>query len=276
MQLIKIEDMGSAALEIMEKPGEAAPLAIYVKAFQGKVIKSASDAELEAAISEAVTVVNFELGWKAKEEVEYDLTISTLRDDVRIFYPYLTLAEIKLACQLGARGHYGKFIALSVVTVNSWLSAYRMDKDRNTAKRALLEASAPKLPEAPKTLTREERVAFALTAYEEYKVKGSFPDHGNVVYNFLEAQGLILFDIERKKRILEGVKLQEVAKLKAKGSSAKNALERRSIGFEIEKVVAGKIDLKGLAKRAALNEYFNDLAELELELSDELKNNTNN
>lgn len=268
------QNIEAGALAIMSQKGEAAPLSIFINAFQGKVVKGASDEELEAAISEALTVVNFELGWKAKDEVEYDLTVIQLRQDCRTFYPTLTLPEIKLACQLGARGHYGKFIALGVVTVNSWLYSYKTDLDRQKAKRLVLEATQPQLPEKPKELTRQGRVDFALKAFEEFKEKGSFQDYGNTVYDFLDSEGLITFDVERKKRIFDAVVQKETARLKADFSHEKDRFKRLEITKQLEKIgpEADKKNraalLKNAAKREALNIFFGDLAEIDEDLNE--------
>ena len=192
-----------------------------------------------------------------------DFIVSELQKDVLTRFKGLTLQEIEIALTNGVKGDYGEYYGLNIKSFNKFLNEYTFSEERGKALEARMTRVAPEkqLP-AKGTITREEiqRTAYnnALDIFEVYKQTKECPDHGNIVYNYLDKLGLIKFDAKEKWEMMS-----EAKKTREK---ERDILGKTSvISSVIEKQQEGGI-VVAYAKKIALKRYFGGLVKLEIEL----------
>lgn len=154
----------------------------------------------------------YAISGKALEDIEIMNALATeLQKDVLTRFKGLTLQEIDLAITNGIKGDYGEYYGINIRSFNQFLSAYTFSEERGKALEARMTRVAPeKQLSAKGTITREEiqRTAYnnALDLFEVYKQTKESPDHGNVVYNYLDKLGLIKFDAKEKWEMMSEAK----------------------------------------------------------------------
>lgn len=244
-------------------PTAEASLKPYLEALNDKRVMDSTDDEIKAALSAGIHKAIFNLGQQPKSLGEITLMNNELVGEVKNFCKAFTLTEIVLACQNGAKEAYGQNFGINVATVMRWMMGLLNDMKRQSAKKLIADYSKPK-EEKPKELTDAERKSLALEAFEKFKKTGNYTDWGNVIFNYLERIEVLNFSNERKAEIKEIVKQKEIERLSAPLSLE----EKRKFDREILDILNGVEDLKSKCRKEALNIYFSELVELEMELSD--------
>lgn len=200
-----------------------------------------------------------DLNWKAPSDADKSYLINELTDNIRSRYKSLRAEEIPIAFSRGIRGEYGEFMGLSVITFEKFISEYL-----NSQFRIDLGKSMPKAIEqrTEVNLTREDRIAFANQAFAKFKVDDFYNDLGNIVYDFLDSEGLITFTAKEKFEIMEQVRKREYDKLQNPTSSR----EKKQFDDAITKLIEGNDSIIPHAKRECLRLYFLDLKSKNLEI----------
>lgn len=215
---------------------------------------------VQAAVAKAYADLNF----KVPEQKDKEYIINELTDNIRKNYRTIRTKEIPVAFAKGVRGEYGEFMGLSIVTFEKFIQGYI-----NSPYREELGKSLPLLspPAREKVLTRQDRIDFAKAAFDKFKFHDFYNDLGNIVYNFLDSEGMIPFTSKEKFEVMNLVREREYKRL----SSPITRQEKRDFEKHINKLVESNDPIIPSAKRECLNRFFAKLkAEgKELEFSDE-------
>lgn len=228
--------------------------------------------DLAMVVSKAIEKGIFYLGLINKSAPDREALKMMVMEDCQTSFITLTLSEVKNAIENGFRGKYGDVRGMAPKDVYNWLKAYKNDPMRNTV-RLELEAASQDMSEPP---TEEEQIAIATynlnNAWNTFKQKGYFTDHGNVIYNILDANGKIPFTLEDKERLWKLAKGQLInyhAPEKHFGNEVKMK-EAMAITNSIKSEDA-KHRIKSEAKQIAVNEFFARLVKDGIELWDIFK-----
>ncbi|RHU25229.1 hypothetical protein [Parabacteroides sp. TM07-1AC] len=73
------------------------------------------------------------VGFKPPSEHDLGLLIAKVATDQQESYPSLTLQEVELCFELGAKGEYGDFMGLNLRTITRWLKTYQTSELRYRA-----------------------------------------------------------------------------------------------------------------------------------------------
>lgn len=120
---------------------------------------------------------------------------------IRKRYTALRLGEIPVAFARGIRKQYGDYMGLSVLSFCNFIDGYVKDEDR---KKALAELAKLKsgheeqLPAWDKVYDMSK--SNAMRAISEVETGKSIFLYGAIVYDFLDALGLMEFSVEEKKQ----------------------------------------------------------------------------
>lgn len=231
--------------------------------------------ELEKEIIELLYKIYYASGYNIDAQ-EMKLLAPVVISDLLRSFRFYTVKEVEIAFYNGSRGEYGEFVGLNAVRFNHWIKSYMTDKKRLDAiakqKRLIEQEYKPQISEEE---LFKRSVKFAIDAFEEFKKNGYYNDLGNAVYEFLDGLKLIPFSNERKWEIFEEAKKRIIARNDPK--QAINQIERSAFLRVLESIeAAGKepIELVRVeARKIALNIFFKDLEEMEIELSELIEPN---
>lgn len=237
------------------------------QALQATKINQALPHEIGGAISAAVDKAIFYLGLKT-EDSDRDLIKLNVIADVKRHFPLLTVDELAIAIDNGVHGKYGNVVGLSPKDVYNWINAYSISNERRENQERLLKEQAEK---SEPTEEEKEKVRWdnLINAWELFKQNGYFKDFGNSIYNYLDKKGKIKFTVEQKedfKRIAlinlknEYNPIQHIGNF-VKVSEVKTILNEIESDDKNARVIAE-------AKKTALNHFFKELADMEMEITD--------
>jgi len=210
--------------------------------------------EVLAQVMKSIT----HLGWAVPDQQTMTILVSEISNSIRKDYKQLRVGEISNCFSKGIRGEYGEFFGVSVVTFEKFIIGYLVSDYRANLGKTLPVAA---LPEPSKELTRENRIEFAQKAYEKYKIKGFYDDLGNIVYAFLDSEGLIPFTPKEKFEMVELARAEEYKRLQ----NPLSVEEARRFNIQIEALMASNEKVIPRSKKIALNKYFEQIFSLESE-----------
>jgi hypothetical protein len=67
----------------------------------------------------------------------------SLYDEVKTYFPFLKIGELKIALQAGVRGSYGEYYGLNIKSIYGWIKAYQVSEVRASKLKQLKAKSAP-------------------------------------------------------------------------------------------------------------------------------------
>lgn len=208
------------------------------------------------------TFLNTGGNFKEKKE-DVNATLDELCDDLQKYNGLLSFSEIEIAFKNGWKKEYGEFYGLNNSTYFLWVNAYTLGESRLRVKKMLSNAKENANMNQP--IKSPEEVEYILKAavlkcFDEFRQGGVIFDAGNVKYNYLDKKGLIKFTKERKDAILTTIK--ERLRLEC--------LNNKSRSETVEKALKKVLNASVLSecKKEALRQYFSELIEMEIELSD--------
>jgi hypothetical protein len=115
---------------------------------------------------------------------------------------------------------------------------------------------------------RRSSTGHVIRTFQHYKNTGDIIDFGNVAYLFLERIGLINYSAERKKKIYQEVKQFMIHQIDMAAMSSGNLDKMRRAKALINQLANGlNGDVVMEARRLALKEYFDNLIEMEEDIS---------
>lgn len=246
----------------------------YIISGFGKKIKELDKKEVTSFLVELLTKIKFESGHKTEvsNEDEYKKLVALVESvylDLKNYFSTLTLNDIKFAFNLGVRKEYGEYMGINVVTIFNWLKSYVQDAKRAEAKKK--QAAYIESMNKPKELTQDEKDSImkeaCIKAFEVFKLEKKYDDIGNAIYNYLDKKVKINFTKERKDGIVKLARVSCKERYLNKLHSIKDSFEKNAIKEalkNIETQVTPDIIIE--AKRIALNQYFSELIEMDLNL----------
>ena len=157
--------------------------------------------ELVPAVNRILLQTYVLVGFAPPKDADVALLTGKLAADLQESYPSLTLQEVALCFELGAKGEYGDFMGLNLRTVTRWLKSYQTSDLRYQAvverERAKAQAALPPVSEAYK---EECERAFLRRIFEQYRagypIERLYPAR---VYLSLQARGIIRNTPEEKR-----------------------------------------------------------------------------
>lgn len=89
--------------------------------------------ELLPAVNTVLLQAYVLVGFTPPKSADVALLTSKLAADLQESYPFLTLRELSLCFELGAKGEYGDFMGLNLRTFTRWLKTYQTSELRYRA-----------------------------------------------------------------------------------------------------------------------------------------------
>lgn len=238
-----------------------------VTLLSGRKVSEATDMELDVVITFAIEKANLDLGRSNIDESDNDHLCNTLMTEARKCFSTLTLDELKEAIENGTKGKYNidPIYKPTVILVITWWNAWMQDAKRIEARKQINNEVYISPTEEQK---KELNIQIIKNSWAKYKKDGKVGDIGNAVYNSLDELELIPFSIDRKLEFMELAKKS----LLSEYSTAKtfDKIKRMELQNIIDSILAGneKSRLKAEAKRIALNTFFKELLEVEMEIEE--------
>lgn len=195
--------------------------------------------------------------------------INEVTDTIIKNYPSLRLQEIPIAFANGIRKKYGEYFGLCVISFEQFITGYLNSNDR-----AELVKEKSKLIETKTEPTEDEKALIywnnLVNAWLTFKKDGSYNDHGNSVYTTLVNNGKINYSDEQMGDFMRMAKadlMKQYNPLQHVGNPIK-AGEFKAILSEIMNGGDNNTRVKVAAKKIALNHFFGELFDMEMEIID--------
>lgn len=223
---------------------------VYMQAIAtGIKVKNLSVFEKQSLLSDCIAAAIFIGGWAPKQDMDVALMIQSLMPDLSKRLSGMTDLEVKAAFDSGAKGYYGETFGISVASAIKWLDAYYLDSKRMAAQKQLqqLIATPPRTP-----LTREEKRLFINDAFKKYCLHDTYIDYGNIVYDWLDHEGLITYTTAQKREFLEAGRKLIYDRL----NNWKNLEEKRENDKKIADLMDNDNEPIAEGKRLALLDFF--------------------
>ena len=279
--------MGTALTKI-EKYTALQSLELCIEMFQSPLARDSEEIEIDKVVAPALLKANKDLGFTIEEHKLTHL-FDGIALEIKKNVPNIRLHEIPIAINKGVLGDYGEFYGLSVVTVLKFLKAhYTSDKRANLAKQV-------KPPEEEKQIpSEEEQKALAkihlVEAFSNYKQTKTVPFSAVYLYRALEKSfKLVSYPNDVKfemyyDAVLEVIRDKENESLRDPTTrlsnrkiidSLKTLIHADKSKIECAKDVLNattesdiRFQLKNQSERIALKRFFDNLIEMEQELTD--------
>lgn len=250
-------------VSIYKKTQELAPM-------RSAMVRALDDAAIGNTVKMSVAKAFADSGQKpTKEDVNY--IVPALINEVKRHFPNIRIDEIPIAINNGILGHYGEYFGINVVSFMKFIRAYYSSQER-----AQMAIAALPVPEEKPQPTEQEILAaekqMISDAFASYRQNGYYLDIANHVYNKLNGRGLIQFTAQRKKEFYEQARLEL---LQDNHNSLRGSIAERN---KMKTLVSGLMANEGdavnkitrRAKQIALNAYFNELQEMEIDILEQL------
>ncbi len=252
------------------KTGQNLPL--EVKATFSMLSSKADPKALQNEVLTGIAMAFAMTGQKSnfsQEEFKNELAflVKNTSDQILIEVPNIRLEEIPLAIKKGILGELGEWFGLNVVTFVKFIKVYYESEKRL---KIMIDNRIPepeKLPPSPEELRIAEN-EIIVNAFKKFSETGSYEDHGNHIYNKLDARGLIPYTGDRKKKFMEEAKSNLLARNNTK--TALSLEEKRTFERVVSAIMNNtpdsRKDIVREAKKIALKVLFNELIEMETDI----------
>lgn len=219
-----------------------------------KQVKALNVKDFDTHVNQIITDVAFDLGTRM-EANDIKLQTRKLKEEIAVYFPGITIPELRTAFKNGLRKIYGDFFGLNISTYHQWIKSYLNEEKRGAL---ILKQQQYELELANMGNTRppEEKIdAIMFNAFNDaleiYTNCQWYNDLGNSVHEFLVRKGKIKSDsylrymdeAERK------VKVVSNSLTKDEYRAAKAFIEKLNAGEAVPKV-------EFVAKEICLNEYL--------------------
>jgi len=176
--------------------------------------------------------------------------------------------EVSIIFTRGLTGEYGNFKGLSLPTFSSWAAAYLKEHSRVLLTTQVEEKREPTAEEVF-SISRSN----ALTAFEDFKKKGTCGRYGFVVYDFLSSLGLISVTQEEKNEYWRQAQSEYKNSLYATVAAPKDKDEQKKASDLLENFgnEITKEKMVNISKRMIVDDYFRSCVLEEIDLSSLIK-----
>ena len=139
------------------------------------------------------------VGFTPPKNADVALLTTKLTADLQESYPSLTLQEVEICFELGAKGEYGDFMGLNLRTFTRWLKSYQTSELRYRAVLERERKAQAALPSVSEAYKEEHERSFLLRVFEQYRagypLDRLYPAR---VYRSLQERGYIYTTPEEK------------------------------------------------------------------------------
>lgn len=236
-------------LSLIEYPSEGELL------LKMPAIRTHRDQEIFEVIVRALAKSYTDLGMAQPPQKDKDYLANELTDLIPRHFPFMRLQEIPLAFSRGIRGKYGVFYGLNVVTFEKFVEAHLHHEIREQLVRA---SGSIKQHEVPDRASRF-RVA-KQNAMEAMRLMRAGKEvlSGGVVYDFLDALGLISFSTAEKWVFMKEAKQYLTESLERESNRAVSRIKQMEIDRNLVGIKEGTAieRIKVSAKKLALNAFL--------------------
>lgn len=133
--------------------------------------------EILPAVNQILFQTYVLLGFSPPNDRDLGILIAKLAADLQESYPNLTLQEVALCFELGAKGEYGDFMGLNLRTITRWLKCYQTSDLRY---RAVVEREQAKsqsaLPPVSEAYKEERERLYPARVYLSLQARGIIRD----------------------------------------------------------------------------------------------------
>lgn len=119
------------------------------------------------------------VGFKPPCEHDLGLLIAKVATDLQESYPSLTLQEVELYFELGAKGEYDDFMGLNLRTITRWLKTYQTSELRYRAVVERERQAQAALPTVSETYKEEHEYTYLQRVFEQYRA--GYKPAGNMI-----------------------------------------------------------------------------------------------
>lgn len=246
----------------------------YVIARQSTMVRDLTETELYAGMVIVIGNMFKENGGiPSKEQNEKDLIdrqSTAMVRELKLYFKTMTIAEIRIAFEMGVREDLGKYFGLSITTYNKWCKKYlalpeRVDSFRKWQHWVLQEESKPEhVPtELEKLQIMQEGCINFLNDFFKLKRTEGFLI-GNIHYDYLLKLDVIAPKMEKRRQCFEKARTQMMSDVEYKRKrgnfkaiEAQAALQKLSDDSDV--------NLHALAKRIYLQEFLEYIVEMKLQ-----------
>lgn len=244
-----------------------------VVALKSPLIRNVERIKIDGVVQPAVFKAFMDRGQFEIEQEKIDHIVSSLSAAILKICPNIRLEEIPIAIEKGTLGEFGDYMGINVATLTKFIKTHYMGLERfKLVSQSYASLLAPQAPNEAETIKIDQDLL--LKAFEKYKTDGFYEDHGNYLYKVV-VKKLVLFtpSEEGKKTLLERGKRIAYDKIKLEILKC-NKYERNkllNVANDVINLVPHSEGIKRVYKEAlqlALNDWFKNLLEMEMEISE--------
>lgn len=162
-------------------------------ALEGRRIADTDQATLATRLSRCLGQTYVVAGFRLPDAKDLGLLTAKLALDLAEQSPQLTLDEVSLCFELGAKGEYGDYMGINLRTLTRWLKAYKHSDLRYRAVTEREKRRAyPALPPVSEAYKEERERVFLNRTYTQYRA--GYPLERlftTQVYRLLQHRGMI-------------------------------------------------------------------------------------
>jgi len=163
----------------------------------------------KSKLMDIVSKTEFELGYKSSDAKQMAMTCNLLLEEIKTEFKAIRIDELPIAFKKGARGEYGEFFGLSVVTFNKWLNGYQVSEQRREALKSIRDAEPLTVKHPSKAEALKMFLEMWVRRYTEYKKSGVIKfDTPFRDYRILWENGLINHDQSEREMFIEQAKFE--------------------------------------------------------------------
>lgn len=195
-----------------------------------------------------------------------------LYEEIKTFFPFLKVEELKLSFRNGVRGEYGEFFGLNIVTFHKWIKGFISDERRKQSLLAIKTAKeaepAPLMTEAEAFEAWKETIQRQFVKFKETGVLISYnPTHH---YRRFQELGLIKLDGAQIDEFLTQAKEVCIKEARLRRLNPDSHKHRQELNSFIDRATKGELTatekekVRVEARRIAILTYYQTIEKLEI------------
>lgn len=219
---------------------------------------------MKEAITKAYVLARYEAPIGSELQILADETMKVFKSR----FGSIREQEIIIIFTRGLSGEYGPFKGLSFPTFSNWAASYLKEHSR-----VLLTTHVEEKHDPTEQEIFEISKKNALTAFEDFKKKGTCGRYGFVVYDFLSSLGLISVTQEEKNEYWRQAQSEYKNSLYATVAAPKDKDEQKKASDLLENFgnEITKEKMVNISKRMIVDDYFRSCALEETDLNSLIK-----
>lgn len=258
----------------------------YCLAKEGEVISKMSASFGISSISKVIhsAMVNVGMNPVAGQDNVLLNISETVYQLINDRYKSITINEFKLACLNGSLEEYGKYYGINLKTVSDWLKGYNNDENK---KKAMAEwnkmIDLVQINKYDDSQKEQIIIDGCVHFFNEYRENGLLnqiiapvDSLCAIFYDKLKEKGLLIFTKERKLEIYDKAVIKYKEQLEAAKRDRKMKFEQKDFDLMVSLLAENKNrPFANMCKKMSLLQYFDELIEMEQDLSELLNFNQN-